>query len=524
MHPVELSIFASRLDAVCEEMGAVLRNAAFSPNIRDRLDFSCAVFDAAGGLCAQAAHIPVHLGSMAFAMADLVAPIDWAPGDMVILNDPFLGGTHLPDVTLIAPLFSGSSPAAFVVNRAHHADIGAAEPGSMPVSSRIDQEGLVLPPTHLLRAGRLDLGLLERICAGTRTPDDARGDFSAQVSADRAGLTRLGALLQEWGLTGFRQGLVALNDYGERLALSALGALPDGEYRFTDLMDDDGQGSLDIPIRVRIQAQGGRVEVDFTGTADQVPGNINCPLSVAAAAVYYALRCLMPAHTPACAGTFRPIRLHAPAGCLLNARPPAAVAAGNVETSSRVVDVVLGALAQALPERIPAASQGTMNNLAMGSDQPGQAWDYYETIGGGMGAGREGGGHSGVQTHMTNTLNTPIEVLEARYPLRVTRYALRRDSGGAGQRRGGDGLVRELELLAPARVSLLTERRRHAPWGAAGGESGALGRNLLNDVPLPPKVSLTVAAGDRLRIETPGGGGFGVGEGHHSGSGTSAGQ
>jgi N-methylhydantoinase B len=510
MDPIALSLFASRMDAVCEEMGAVLRNAAFSPNIRDRLDFSCAVFDAAGGLCAQAAHIPVHLGSMAYAMADVVARQAWRPGDMVILNDPFLGGTHLPDVTLIAPLFAHGEQVAFLVNRAHHADIGASAPGSMPISTQLDQEGLVLEPRYLLRAGRLDEPLLASILARTRNPDDARGDFSAQLSANRVGLERLGALVAEAGPAAFAAALADLNDYGERLALDALSAIPDGEYQAEDYMDDDGQGNQDIPLRVRLRARAGRMELDFTGTAPQAPGNINCPLSVAAAAVYYVFRCLMPAHTPACAGSFRPIRLQAPVGCLLNARRPAAVAAGNVETSSRVVDLVTRTLAQALPEHIPAASHGGMNNLAMGHDGPGRRWDYYETIGGGMGAGPWGGGHAGVQTHMTNTLNTPIEVLETRYPLRVTRYALRRGSGGAGQRPGGDGLVRELEFLAPAQVTLLTERRRRAPWGLAGGQPGAPGHNWLNGREVPGKVALEVTAGDRLTIETPGGGGWGT--------------
>jgi N-methylhydantoinase B len=509
MDSIALSIFSSRMDAVCEEMGAVLRNAAFSPNIRDRLDFSCAVFDAAGQLCAQAAHIPVHLGSMAYAMADVVARKRWCPGDMVILNDPFVGGTHLPDVTLIAPLFRAGDRVAFVVNRAHHADIGASAPGSMPISSRLEEEGLVLEPMHLIREGELNAGLLNTVLGNTRNPGDARGDLTAQISANRAGLERLGTLVDELGQVEFQRGLVDLNDYAERLALDALGTIPDGDYEFEDRMDDDGQGTLDIPLRVRVSLRSGQVEVDFTGTAPQVPGNINCPLSVAAAAVYYVFRCLMPAHTPACAGSFRSIRLQAPEGCLVNARRPAAVAAGNVETSSRVVDLVTGALAQAIPDRIPAASHGGMNNLAMGSDLAGARWDYYETVGGGMGAGRDGGGHSGVQTHMTNTLNTSIEVLETRYPLRVSRYALRRGSGGAGQRHGGDGLIRELEFLSPARVTLLTERRRRAPWGLGSGQAGAPGRNLLNGRELPPKTALEVASGDRLTLETPGGGGWG---------------
>jgi N-methylhydantoinase B len=489
-------------------MGAVLRNAAFSPNIRDRLDFSCAVFDAEGGLCAQAAHIPVHLGSMAYAMQGIVSGIEWRPGDMVVLNDPFLGGTHLPDVTLIAPLFTEQRLTAFVVNRAHHADIGARSPGSMPVSSHLDQEGRLIPPGLLLRRGEPDRAFVRQLTDANRNPRDSAGDFAAQISANRSGLERLGQLVDAWGRAGFVQGFAALNDYAERLARSALQRIPDGEYTFCDCMDDDGQGARDIPIRVRLRVRQGEVEVDFSGTAAQVAGNINCPLSVAAAAVFYVFRCLMPPQTPACAGTFRPIRLQAPAGCLLNARRPAAVAAGNVETSTRVVDVVLGALAAVLPREIPAASHGSMNNLAMGSDGD-PPWDYYETIGGGMGGHAEGTGLSGVQTHMTNTLNTPIEVVESRFPLRIRRYAIRRGSGGAGRYAGGDGLIREFEFLAPAQVSLLTERRTRQPWGIAGGEPGRSGRNLLDEAELPGKVSLAVQPGQRLVIETPGGGGWG---------------
>ncbi len=468
------------------------------------------MFDTGGELCAQAAHIPVHLGSMAYAMADIVARIDWHPGDMVLLNDPFLGGTHLPDVTLIAPLFFEERLSAFLVNRAHHADIGAASPGSMPISHSLGQEGRVIPPGKLLRRGALDRAFLEELVSGNRNPRESEGDFAAQISANRSGLARLGELLAEWGRARFLQGLEALNDYGERLAREALSRLPAGRYRFEDLMDDDGQGRRDIPIRVELQIDEAGVTVDFTGTADQVAGNINCPLAVAAAAVYYVFRCLMPTQTPACAGTFRPIEIRAPAGCLLRAQRPAAVAAGNVETSTRVVDVVLGALAQALPETIPAASHGSMNNLAMGSDDSDQGWDYYETIGGGMGAGCSGGGLSGLQTHMTNTLNTPIEVIESRYPLRVRRYALREGSGGQGQRQGGDGLVREFEFLAPAQVTLLTERRTHRPWGLQGGQGGQSGINWLNGQQMPGKVRLQIMAGDRLCIETPGGGGWGV--------------
>jgi N-methylhydantoinase B len=505
---IALNIFSSRVQAVCDEMGAVLRRAAFSPNIRDRLDFSCAVFDARGRLAAQAAHIPVHLGSMAYAMAGIVAGRTWAPGDMLLLNDPFLGGTHLPDITAVAPVHHDGALVGFVANRAHHADIGCDSPGSMPLSRTLDAEGLVIPPTVVVRAGTRDADALGAIVARTRSPQAALGDFSAQLSANTTGMQRLGELVAARGAGAFHAGLDALNDYAERLAGHALDGIPPGRYGFTDLLDDDGAGNGDLPVRVEVEIAGGRARVDFTGTAPQTPGNVNCPLSVTAAAVYYAFRCLMPEDTPACAGSLRPVDLHAPEGCLVNARRPAAVAAGNVETSTRIVDAVLGALAPALPERIPAASQGSMNNLALGARGDG-GWDYYETMAGGMGAGPAGGGLDAVHSHMTNTRNTPVEALEMYYPLRVTRYQVRRGSGGAGRRRGGDGLVRELELLAPAHATLLTERRRHAPWGLAGGAPGAPGRNLLNGVELPGKVAVDLDAGDRLTVETPGGGGWG---------------
>lgn len=506
---IELSLFASRLTAICDEMGAVLRRAAFSPNIRDRLDFSCALFDAAGQLCAQAAHIPVHLGSMAYAMRDLVGRHAWSPGDMLVLNDPFEGGTHLPDVTVVAPVCRDGRPLAFVANRAHHADIGAEAPGSMPIASRLDDEGYLITPQWLVKNGVLQSGLLAALKRITSDPVSTEGDFSAQISANRAGAARVDALLQRMGEARWHAGLNALNDYAERMARHALGELPDGSYGFRDHMESDGLGARDIPIQVRIDVKSGDLALDFSGTAAQTPGNINCPLPVTAAAVFYALRCLMPANTPACAGVFRPIRIEAPRGSLVNAVAPAAVAAGNVETSSRIVDVVLGALAPALPARIPAASQGTMNNLAMGSRRAGRPWSYYETLGGGMGAGPGGDGLSAVQTHMTNTLNTPIEVLESAFPVRVLRYAIRRGSGGAGLHRGGDGLVREYEFLEAADVTLIAERRRLAPWGLDGGAAGRPGSDRLNGRALPGKTHVAVAAGDRLTLETPGGGGYG---------------
>ncbi|MGB5259026.1 MAG: hydantoinase B/oxoprolinase family protein [Gammaproteobacteria bacterium] len=508
MNAIELSLFASRIIAVCDEMGAVLRCAAFSTNIKDRLDFSCAVFDPKGRLCAQAAHIPVHLGSMAYAMQDLVDRTDWSPGDMVIVNDPYLGGTHLPDVTLIAPVYAGSRCIGFVANRAHHADIGAQSPGSMPVSRSLDEEGLVIPPTHLLQGGETVSATWQHIIDSTASPLQMEGDLAAQVSANRAGIVRLQQVCGA-AVGRYLAGLDAINAYGERLALHALAAIPDGRYRFEDVMDDDGTGNRDIRIAVELQVSQARVDVDFSGTAGQVTGNINCPLSVAAAAVFYVFRCLMPAHTPACDGSFRALQLHAPAGCLVNARRPAAVAAGNVETSSRIVDVIMGALAQAIPGQLPAASQGTMNNIAMGARGDRHSWDYYETLGGGTGGGYRYPGLSAIQSHMTNTLNTPIEVLELEYPLRIHRYGVRDGSGGAGWHAGGDGLVRDYEFLAPATVTLLTERRRHAPWGLDGGAAGRPGENRLNGQVLPGKVCLRVTTGDRLTICTPGGGGWG---------------
>ena len=514
MDAIELSVFSSRIAAICDEMGAVLKHAAFSPNIKDRLDFSCAVFDANGELCAQAAHIPVHLGSMAFAMADIIADIDWHPGDMIVLNDPYLGGTHLPDVTIIAPLFIDQQLIAFIANRAHHADIGADEPGSMPISSVLEQEGRIIPPTRLVRNGKLLTDTLARILGERRSLLEGHGDFTAQISANRTGLARLQQWVEGMGAAPFQLALTALNNYAETLASSALENIPNGKYLSCDIMDDDGMGNHAIPICASIKIRNGSIAVDFSGTAKQVQGNINCPLSVAAAAVYYVFRCLMPPQTPACAGAFRAISLSAPVGSLLNANRPAAVAAGNVETSTRVVDVLCGALAKALPASIPAASHGSMNNLAMGSrhtdPEHGGDWDYYETIGGGMGANSRFNGPDSVQTHMTNTLNTPIEALEMRFPLRVTRYQIRRSSGGAGRHRGGDGLIREFEFLASARVSLITERREHAPWGLDGGLPGHPGVNRLDGEALPPKTSLTIHAGQKLSIETPGGGGWGT--------------
>ena len=515
---VTLALFGGRIQAICDEMGVILKRAAFSPNIKDRLDFSCALFDAHGALFGQAAHIPVHLGSMAYAMADIVKRFAWEADDLVLLNDPYLGGTHLPDVTAVCPIFEGSELLAYAACRAHHASIGADRPGSMPVSTSLHEEGIVISPMLAQRAGLLTLQaqmLFDRLSQRTHGSieefrGDARlGDFFAQMSACRLGAHRLGSLVRQMGRPHYGDAVRALNDYAQRLAQDAIATIPPGEYAFEDYMDDDGAGSTDVPIRVRLRVGGGMVVADFTGTAAQVRGNINCPLSVTAAAVLYALRCLMPDHTPAASGAFRCVQIVTEPGSLVDARSPAAVAAGNVETSMRIVDVLLGALAAALPDRIPAASQGTMNNVAMGRHGDVERWDYYETIGGGTGAHAAGAGVSAVHSHMTNTLNTPIESLETHYPLRIRRYEIRRHSGGVGRFSGGDGIVREFEFLSPTAVTLLTERRRHAPWGLAGGAPGAVGTNVFNDSPVASKVALDAGPGDVLTVTTPGGGGWG---------------
>lgn len=504
---IELAVFISRVEAICWEMGTVLRSAALSPNIKDRLDFSCALFDRNGELFAQAAHIPVHLGSMAFAMRDLVTDADWCEGDVLAVNDPYLGGTHLPDVTLVSPIFHAEQLMGFVANRAHHANIGADSPGSMPISTRLEQEGIVIPPTLIVRGHEVDEEVMTDIVAAAG--EDLAGDFAAQISANRVGVERFCALIESLGVAFVEAGIDEINSYGERLTRSALKKLPAGTYNFTDVMDEDGCGTENIVIAVSVEVSEAGIAVDFTGTAGQVKGNLNCPLSVAAAAVFYAIRCVLPEDTPACAGAFRSVSISAPEGSVVNAKRPAAVAAGNVETSMRIVDVMLGALSKAIPDLIPAASQGTMNNVAMGSHLTNQPWDYYETMGGGIGGHPELDGASGVHSHMTNTLNTPIESIEMHYPLRVREYSIRRGSGGQGVHPGGDGLCREIEFLDSAEVTILSERRSSQPWGLRGGEAGQPGVNRLDGETLPGKCQLTVEAGQVLRIETPGGGGWG---------------
>ena len=510
MNPIELKLFASRVSAICDEMGLVLKRTAFSPNIKDRLDFSCALFGPQGELFAQAAHIPVHLGSMAFAMQGLVQLRQWQAGDMLVVNDPYLGGTHLPDVTLIAPVFDENKETltGFVANRAHHANIGCDTPGSMPVSRSLEEEGIIIPPTLLFAAGVIQADCLRLLGI---SGEELSGDFAAQAGTNQIGVARLSELVSRIGFSAYQDGMVELNDYADRITASALQSLQPGNYNFKDFLDDDGFSSGEIPLQVSLTISSDSASLNFAGSSAMVAGNLNCPESVVAAAVYYCFRCLLPDEAPACEGLFRRIRIKTEPGSIVNAKRPAAVAAGNVETSTRLVDLVFGALAQALPDRIPAASQGTMNNIAVGNidEATGTRWDYYETLAGGMGAGPRFDGLDCAHSHMTNTLNTPVESLEMHFPMRVRHYAVRQGSGGNGKHRGGNGVLREYEFLAPAQLSLLTERREHSPWGLYGGNDGARGENLLNDRVLPGKCSLAVKAGDRLLIRTPGGGAWG---------------
>ena len=505
---VDLGLFASRVAAICEEMGALLGRVAFSPNIRDRLDYSCALFNRHGQLLGQATHIPVHLGSMAYAMGDLVGSRDWRAGDMLILNDPYQGGTHLPDITLLAPVFAAGELVGFCANRAHHADIGSDAPGSMPVSNTLAEEGLLISPTLLMKDGMVDESFLQSLIDHLTSPATSRGDFNAQIAANLLGAGRFKVLVEETGLDEFSRQENDLQRWAETLAQQSLAAIPQGMYAFEDYLDDDGHGQTDILVKVMVNVGEDGINVDFTGTANQVAGNLNCPMPVTAAAVFYVFRCLMPDHMPACHGALQGITITTPEACLVNAQYPAAVAAGNVETSSRIVDAVCGALAQALPGEFPAASQGTMNNLAMGSRGE-LSWDYYETLAGGMGASSVANGCSARHSHMTNTLNTPVEVLELNFPLRIERYTIRRGSGGDGEFRGGDGVVRQYRFLADAEVSLLTERRRLAPWGLNGGEPGQCGINELDGQAIPGKLCFKAEAGQTLTIKTPGGGGYG---------------
>jgi N-methylhydantoinase B len=490
LDPVALQVMLGALRAACDEMGAVLVRSAHSANIKERRDASTALFDERGRMVMQAEHIPVHLGAMPSAVAAVLGE-PHEPGVDWILNDPYRGGTHLPDITVISPLFHRSELVGFAASRAHHADVGAAEPGSMPAHSRsLDEEGVVIPPT------RLDDATLRDLAGRMRNPRQREADLRAQLAAGRAGAERVEALIDRFGLSAYRDGLEETLDYAERRTRARVAELEDGVREASDVLEAT-EG--DLALRLRATVEGDELTLDFTGSDDQHDGNLNCPLAVTLSACWFAVRVLTDPDVPPCEGAYRPVTVVAPEGSLLHARPGAAVAAGNVETSSRVADLVLAAFGHAL-------GQGTMNNLTLGSDD----FTYYETLGGGQGACADAGGPSAVHVAMSNTLNTPIEALELEFPLRAVEYGVRRRSGGAGRHRGGDGVVRELEALAEMRYSLITERRRHAPPGADGGAPGAPGRNLLNGEELPAKASGSLKPGDRLRIETPGGGGHGA--------------
>jgi N-methylhydantoinase B/oxoprolinase/acetone carboxylase alpha subunit len=523
LDPIEFEIFKNLFVSIAEEMGVTLCRTGFSPNIKERLDYSCAIYDASGQTIAQGDHLPVHLGAMPLSVRAAIDHVDMEPGDTVILNDPFRGGTHLPDITLVSPVFLKRTgpPAFFVANRAHHSDVGGMSPGSMPLAREVFQEGLIIPPVKLVKRGVLDSELMSFILANVRTPDEREGDLTAQIASNRVGEARLREITRKYTYKRVAQYAAATQDYAERVLRSTIAEIPDGTYRFEDFLDNDGFSPEPIFIRVAIRINGDSAEVDFTGTDLQTGGGVNANLAITLSATLYAFRCLVEEDVLYNSGISRPIRVIAPAGTVVNALHPSAVAGGNVEASQRITDVVLGALSQALPQTIPAASQGTMNNVTLGGVDPrtGAPFAYYETAGGGMG-GRNGlAGINGVHTHMSNTRNTPVEALEHHLPVRIRTYSMRQGSGGAGQYPGGEGLIREYEMLTHTSATILTERRVGRPYGAQGGEPGASGRNSIirangSIEPLPSKARVELHPGDRLRIETPGGGGYGPQSGH----------
>ncbi len=542
--PTTLEIYRALFTSVAEEMGIALRRTAFSPNIKERRDYSCAVFDSEGRVIAQGDHMPVHLGSMPMAVAAALSEVDVGPGDVVALNDPFAGGTHLPDVTLVAgvwatggrgeaekgrsgrganltasprPPFSPSfaTPLFYVANRAHHADIGGATPGSMGLATDIYGEGIRIPPIRIVRDGVVDVETMRFLLANVRGNAERRGDFNAQIGSLKTGATRLIEIVESRGVKETREYAAHLIDYSARLMRHTIDSIPDGVYSANDALDSDGISEADVPIKVTITIAGQNATVDFTGSSPQVLGAINAVDAITVSAVSYVFRCLVEGDVPASAGLMSPIKVIAPAGTVVTANPPASVAGGNVETSQRIVDTVFRALAKAVPKRIPAASQGTMNNLTIGGIDPrtNEEFSYYETIAGGAGARSMKDGMSGVHTHMTNSLNTPAEALEYAYPLRVREYRIRKGSGGKGKYRGGDGVVREIETIGAARMSLLADRRKRGPYGLNGGDEGKPGTNELvrdgRSKKLQAKGSHELKPGDRIRIETPGGGGWG---------------
>ena len=529
--PTTLEIYRALYTSVAEEMGTALRRTAFSPNIKERRDYSCAVFDSQGRVIAQGDHMPVHLGSMPMAVAAALREVEIGPGDVVAVNDPFAGGTHLPDVTLVSSVVSRQSPVVkteqrttnngqrtlfFVANRAHHADIGGATPGSMGIATDVYGEGVRIPPVRIMRGGEICEDVIKLILTNVRGSDERRADFEAQIGSLKTGEMRLLEIVERRGDKEAREYAQHLISYSSRIMRATIAAIPDGSYEAKDALDDDGIGSEQIPIRVRIAIKGEHATVDFHGSSPQVAGAVNAVEAITVSAVSYCFHCLIEGDVPASAGLIEPIHVIAPEGTVVNARPPSSVAGGNVETSQRIVDVVFKALSQAIPDRIPAASQGTMNNLTIGGIDPrtGNEFSYYETVAGGMGARPTLDGMNATHTHMTNSLNTPAEALEYAYPLRVREYRIRQGSGGKGKHKGGDGAIREIETLAAVRVALLSDRRKLAPYGLANGGDGERGRAFIirrdgRREELTSKGNWQLETGDRVRIETPGGGGFG---------------
>jgi N-methylhydantoinase B len=526
--PVELEIFKNLYHSIAEEMGAALRRTAFSPNIKERRDYSCAVFDSVGEVIAMGDHMPVHLGSMPMSVRAAIAAGEMGPGDVVMLNDPYRGGTHLPDITLVAPVYvspgrprprnASNRPDFYVASRAHHADVGGAFPGSMGLCREIYQEGFRIPPVRIMRAGVIERDVLALLLNNVRTPEEREGDLGAQLAACHTGAERLREVCARYGIERTQRASRDLMEYSDELMRAFLRRVPPGTYSAEDFLDNDGISDKTVKIAVTLNfSPKAEVTVDFTGSDPQVAGSVNAVEAITYSACFYVFRCLLAEDVPATAGLMRPIQVIAPEGSIVNARPPAAVAGGNVETSQRIVDVLLRALAQAIPDRIPAAASGTMNNLTIGGIDPrtGTPFAYYETIAGGMGARPTKPGVSGVHTHMTNSLNTPTEALEYAYPLRVRRYSLRPGSGGNGKYRGGDGIIREIEVLTDCEVTLLADRRTRGPWGLAGGEAGAPGKATViradsSVEEMPGKFSTRLQKGERIRIESPGGGGWGA--------------
>lgn len=522
VNPIKLEIYKSLFMALCEEMGEVLRRSSFSPNIKERKDFSCALFNAKAEMIAQAAHIPVHLGSMGMAVSEAIKNMSLYPGDVIITNDPFLGGTHLPDITIITPLFLRNSkgainraPTYYLANRAHHADIGGSSPGSMPITDNIKNEGLYLSPQKLIQRGKLNQKLMKQIMKTARTPIERKGDITAQLSANKRGETRLKEILGKYGPKEVDRYMNHLLDYEEKLTRAVIQNLPGGFYYFEDFLDDDGFSKEPIRIALSLIIKNDEVTFNFSASSPQTKGPVNATRAITLACISYSLRCLMQTMTQASALSLRPIKLVTKKKTIVDAVYPRPVSGGNVETSQRIVDVILGALYKALPKKIPAASCGSMNNIAFGGFDPirQRNFAYYETVGGGMGARSHADGLDGVHTHMTNTMNTPVEVLENEFPIRVNRYSYRDQSGGKGAYHGGRGLIRQFEFLAPAEVTLLTERRQIAPYGLAGGKDGERGVNSLiqknKKRVLPSKIEIKVEPGDQIQMETPGGGGYG---------------